>query len=66
VSLLRSLAAELFGLFVDDRSLALVLVIWVALVVAMRSWGVSPVWLGPVLFAGIVLILVENVFRRTG
>ena len=66
MSLLRSLAAELVGLFVDDRSLALVLGVWVALVFAMSRWGVGPVWLGPVLFGGIVLILVENVFRRTG
>jgi hypothetical protein len=66
VSALRSLAAELFGLFVDDRSLALVLVVWVALVFAMSRWGVRPIWLGPVLFGGIILILVENVFRRRG
>jgi hypothetical protein len=66
MSVLRSLVAELFGLFVDDRSLALILVVWVALVFALSRWGVSPIWLGPVLFGGIILILVENVCRRTG
>jgi hypothetical protein len=66
MSVLRSLAAELFGLFVDDRSLALVLIVWVTLVFAMSRWGVNPIWLGPVLFGGIILILVENVFRPRG
>ncbi|HUL06188.1 MAG TPA: hypothetical protein VLV76_07615 [Candidatus Acidoferrum sp.] len=55
---------ELVGLFVDDGSLALAVLAWVA--IAVLAFPVLPVdrgWLAVVLFAGLALILVENLLR---
>ena len=55
---------ELFGLFVDDGSLALAILAWVAIVAAlMRLAGVSGAVGGGLLFLGLAAILIENVWR---
>ena len=55
---------ELVGLFVDDGSLALAVLAWVAVVVlAFQVLPVGGDWLAVVLFAGLALILVENLLR---
>ena len=55
---------EIVGLFIDDGSLAIALLIWVALVAAIPLIGADAAWGAPLLFVGCLLILVENV-RRT-
>ena len=64
MSWLRTVGAELLGLFVDDGSLAISVLVWLAL-----CWGVLPLLALPpalpplILFAGLALILVENTRR---
>jgi hypothetical protein len=55
------------GLFVDDGSLAAVILAWIVL------WGAAPLsrlgvparWSGVIFFLGLALILIENVLRTT-
>ena len=57
---------ELLGLFVDDGSLAIAVLAWVAIVAALiRVAGVSGALGGGLLFAGLAAILIENVWRAT-
>ena len=65
MSLLRTILAELWGLFVDDGLLALGLVLWVAAaallvpILGLESAG------GPVLFLGAALVFIASVLRRS-
>ena len=57
-------ARELIGLFIDDGSLALAVLVWV--VIAVLAFPALPIdggWLAIALFAGLALILVENLLR---
>jgi hypothetical protein len=57
-------ARELVGLFVDDGSLALAVLAWVAVaVLAFPALPIDSGWLAVALFAGLGLILAENVLR---
>jgi len=57
-------ARELVGLFVDDGSLAIAVLAWVVTaVLAFPALPIDSGWLAIVLFAGLALILVENVLR---
>ncbi len=57
---------ELFGLFVDDGSLAVNLLVWTAAAAALLPHlPLAEEWLAPLLFAGYLLVLVENVVRAT-
>ena len=61
---LRTIAREILGLFVDDGSMAVAILVWLVLAVpAMRHSAPSTRWTGPVLFAGLVATLVESVLR---
>ena len=62
---LKAIAREVWGLFVDDGSFALAILVWVALAVAMARVrpGESESWTGPALFCGPALILIESVLR---
>lgn len=63
MKLLRLIAAELFGLFVDDGSLALaVLAACLGLALLLHA-GLPPAWAGPLGFVELILILAENLFR---
>jgi hypothetical protein len=55
---------QLIGLFVEDGTLALFLIVWVgiAALVLPRVPMISS-WDGVILFAGCVAILIENVIR---
>ena len=55
---------EIYGLFVEDGSYALGIVIWLAIVgfVFPRIPGGAS-WRGPALFAGLAALLLENVTR---
>jgi len=62
---INAIAKELFALFVDDGSLALAILAWVAVIAALVSWlGYSGPGGGLLLFAGLIAILFENVLRR--
>jgi hypothetical protein len=55
---------ELIGLFVDDGSLAVTALAWLAVCgLVLPSLGVAGAWLGVALFAGLAAILAENALR---
>ena len=62
---LKTIRSEFVGLFVDDESYALAIVLWLG-----SSWfllprlGLPPALPPAILFAGLVLILVESATRR--
>jgi hypothetical protein len=61
---LRSIAREVWGLFVDNGSFAAAIVVWLAVaVLVLPRVGVSPRAAGPALFVGLAAILVESVLR---
>jgi hypothetical protein len=60
------MAREVFGLFVDDGSLALSILVWIfALHVVAPIAFIEQTWAAPVLFLGCVGILIENVLRAS-
>jgi hypothetical protein len=62
---LTSVVRELLGLFIDDGSLALAILAWVAIVAGLQSAALLPALAGGALvFAGLAAILIENVVRR--
>ena len=55
---------RLVGLFVDDGSLALAVVIWLFLAgLGVRLWPAGGGWLALLLALGLLAILAENVLR---
>jgi len=55
---------ELAGLFVDDGSLALLTLLWLAACgLALRWLGLDPAWAGLPLFAGLALALLASALR---
>jgi hypothetical protein len=66
MNFIRIAAKELFGLFVDDGSLALGILIWIGVAAALR-WRavVSPGLCGALMIAGLMALLVENVWRTS-
>jgi hypothetical protein len=63
--LIRTVADEVFGLFVDDGSFAVAILVWLLLVwLAVSRAGVGPGWGAIALFLGLAAILVESVTRR--
>jgi hypothetical protein len=67
VRALTVIVQKILGLFVEDGSLAAVILVWIAgWGVLRRSTLVFPArWDGVVFFFGLALILVENVLRAT-
>jgi hypothetical protein len=63
MKVLVTIAKELFGLFVDDGSLALALLVWVGLV-WLAGQALQPGAIGIAIFVGCAAILAENVLRR--
>ena len=63
MNLLRTILAELWGLFVDDGLLALGLVLWVALAAALVPlFGLESAG-GPVLFLGAAAVFTASLLR---
>lgn len=61
---LRSIAREIFGLFVDDGALAVAIVLWVVLLrLILSRLGSSPQAGAIVFAAGLGLILAESTLR---
>ncbi|MDB6093908.1 MAG: hypothetical protein JWM32_1470 [Verrucomicrobia bacterium] len=64
MKILIGILREILGLFVEDLGYSIVIGLWVGFVAAFLSRGqVSLSWRGPVLFLGVVLVLLENVTR---
>lgn len=56
---------EFIGLFIEDGSLAVGILVWVAVVgLVFPHLPGSSKWGAPLLFVGLAAILVENVLRR--
>ena len=61
---LRIALHELWGLFVEDATLTIGTLACVALAAfVLPRVGVAPHWRAPMLFAAVVLMLLENVYR---
>lgn len=54
---------EIWGLFVEDGSYAIAILVWTAIVVFLLTLIVPDVWRGPCLFLGLIAVLIENVTR---
>lgn len=64
---LKTIWAEFIGLFVDDGSLAVAVLLWLgACWLLLPRFGLPSAWPPVVLFAGLVLILAESAVRRAG
>jgi hypothetical protein len=62
---LKTIWNEIFGLFVDDVSLAIAIPVWLAAAYGLFHLGLVPgAWRGPLLFAGLAAIFAENTLRR--
>ncbi len=62
---LRNIVAELFGLFVDDGSFAIAILIWLGVLwLLLPHLPVDNTWRAMILFAGLAIILLESVLRR--
>lgn len=65
MNVLRTIVAELIGLFVDDGLFAAAVLIWVAVVgLVSPAIGLAPTSRGVLLFVGLAAILIESVARR--
>jgi hypothetical protein len=63
MKVILNVGKELWGLFVEDQSYALAILVWVGIwAFAMRLAPVTR-WAGPLLFLGLCLVLLENVVR---
>lgn len=61
----RAVMREVLGLFIDDGSYAAAIVVWLAIVwFVLPRLAIPESWQGPVLFAGLALILLDSVARR--
>jgi hypothetical protein len=61
---MRTVLLEIWGLFVDDGSFALSIVIWAALaVVIFRRAAPDAKWAGPLFFVGLAVILAVSALR---
>ena len=61
MSWLNNVVRELFGLFVDDGSFAIAILVWVALLWLLPM---AADWRALVLFGGLAAILIESALRR--
>jgi hypothetical protein len=64
---LNSMVQMIIGLFVEDGSLAVVILVWIAFwaVARLSTLTIPARWCGVIFFAGLALILLENVVRTT-
>lgn len=63
---LKTIISELYSLFVDDASFAIAIVIWLAITSLIGTYlTIPPLTKGPILFAGLAIILAESAYRRS-
>lgn len=61
---LKTIFCEIVGLFVDDGSFALAILLWLGIMwLISPRLNLPPGWKCLILFAGLVLILVESTMR---
>lgn len=61
---IRSIASEVYGLFVDDGRFAAAIIVWLVVnVIVLARVGTTARWTGPLLFVGLAVILIANVLR---
>jgi hypothetical protein len=61
---IKSIVREIYGLFVDDGSFAVAILVWLGLAVAVVPRMTAEArWAGPALFVGLAAILIESVLR---
>lgn len=61
---IKTILREIYGLFVDDIAFALAILIWLGIVRwAMLRLNIAPAITATILFAGLVLILIESTLR---
>ncbi len=63
MTLIKTVFAELLGLFVDDWAFALLTLLWVGVFASARR-AMFGVWAGPALFAGLAALALIFVVRR--
>lgn len=62
---IKTIWAEFIGLFVDDGSLAVAVLVWLAVCwLLLPRLGLPSGWPPALLFIGLVLILAESAMRR--
>lgn len=62
---IKAIAEELFGLFVDDGSFAIAIIVWLGVIwLLSRNLSSGAGWRGVVLFAGLAVILLWSAMRR--
>ena len=65
MSWIKTVAREVFGLFVDDGNFAIVILVWLAIVGLVRPHlAITSAWIGIIFFVGLALILLESATRR--
>jgi len=62
---LRSSVREVYGLFVDDGSFAVALLVWMMVACVALRWLHAGHWGGPVLVVGFVAALAESALRSS-
>jgi hypothetical protein len=61
---LKTILAEISGLFVDDISFALAIIIWLGTIqLGLLRLNLPAAWNGVILFAGLAAILAESTLR---
>ena len=64
MSMIRTVVASLIGLFIDDGSLALSIVVLIAIAtLAVKAAWVAPLGGGIFLLGGCIALLLESVYR---
>jgi hypothetical protein len=61
----REFGAELLGLFVEDWQFAAAIASWVAAIAVASRTAIPGSWLGPLLFAGLSIVLLANVAKNS-
>jgi hypothetical protein len=64
---IKAVWAEFIGLFVDDGSLAIAVLLWLgACWLLLPRFGLPAIWPPIILFGGLAAILAESALRRAG
>lgn len=66
MNVIKSALLEVFGLFVEDGSYAIAILIWLLCAAFLIPHLPGTALRAPILFAGLILILLENVVRSAG
>ncbi|HEX5324194.1 MAG TPA: hypothetical protein VFW40_10435 [Capsulimonadaceae bacterium] len=64
IALLKTIALEIWGLFVDDAAFALAVVAWIAIAGFAAHSLERAVWMPVVYFLGLALLLAVGAFRQ--